>query len=384
MSETSAGALLALVRSGRAATRTDLGHQTGLSRTAVSSRVSSLLDAGLLVEAGELASTGGRPAGALVFHAEAASVVGVAVGRSRSQIGVFDLEGAVQETESHDHEVGSGPDEVMPHLAERLTTMLEGRSRPVLGLGLSLPGTVDPERRVSLDSPVMRGWDGVPLPPFFADVTGAPVYLTNDTAALARSELLGHAPARNALVVKASTGLGLGLVADGRLVGSDRGVIGELGHTRVAEAGDRLCRCGATGCLETVAGGWALTQELQESGLPVRHVRDVVSLALEGNPAARNALRQSGRQVGEVLAVAVTLLNPETVVVGGDMGRAFDLWSAGVRESVYGLSTASSTRDLTFRPAAHGDLAGLVGCAATVIDHELAPEAVDSRLRTRA
>jgi predicted NBD/HSP70 family sugar kinase len=227
----------------------------------------------------------------------------------------------------------------------------------------------------------MRGWDGVPLQPYVAGVTDAPLYLTNDTAALARSELLGHAAVRNALVVKASTGLGLGLVADGRLVGSERGVIGELGPTRVSAAGDRLCRCGATGCLETIAGGWALTQELQESGLPVRHVRDVVALALEGNPTARNALRQSGRHVGEVLAVAVTLLNPETVVIGGDMGRAFDLWSAGVRESVYGRSTASSTRDLTFRPAAHGERAGLVGCAATVIDHELAPEAVDSRLR---
>lgn len=381
MSETSAGALLALVRAGRASTRADLGQQTGLSRTAVSSRVGALLTAGLLMESGELASTGGRPAGALLFRSDAATVVGVAVGRSRSQIGIFDLEGAVQETESHDHEVGSGPDEVLPPLVERLAGMLAGRTGPVLGLGLSLPGTVDPERRVSVDSPVMRGWGGVPLQPYVAGVTEAPVYLTNDTAALARSELLGHSPARNALVVKASTGLGLGLVADGRLVGAERGVIGELGHTRVTAAGDRLCRCGATGCLETIAGGWALTQELQESGLPVRHVRDVASLALEGNPAARNALRQSGRHVGEVLAVAVTLLNPETVVVGGDMGRAFDLWSAGVRESVYGLATAGSTRDLTFRPATHGEHAGLVGCAATVIDHELAPEAVDSRLR---
>ena len=94
MSDTSPGALLALVRSGRAATRSELGRQTGLSRSAVASRVTALADAGLLLEGEELASTGGRPPGGLLFNVDAAVVLGVAVGRSRSQVGVFDLEGS--------------------------------------------------------------------------------------------------------------------------------------------------------------------------------------------------------------------------------------------------------------------------------------------------
>ena len=100
-------------------------------------------------------------------------------------------------------------------------------------------------------------------------------------------------------------------------------------------------------------------------------MRDLVTLALEGDPRARNLLRESGRYVGEVLSVAVNLLNPQTVVIGGDMGAAFDLYSAGVREAVYSRSTARATRELRFTPAAHGDSAGLVGCAAVVIEHEL-------------
>ena len=133
---------------------------------------------------------------------------------------------------------------------------------------MSLPGTVDPERRVSLDSPVMRGWDGVELAPYLSGVSDAPLYLTNDTSALARSELFGQeVPASDVLVVKASTGLGLGVIADGRLVNEHRGVTGELGHTRVDAAGDLLCRCGATGCLETIAGGWALVTRLQAEGV---------------------------------------------------------------------------------------------------------------------
>jgi predicted NBD/HSP70 family sugar kinase len=109
-----------------------------------------------------------------------------------------------------------------------------------------------------------------------------------------------------------------------------------------------------------------------------------VALALEGDPRARHLLRESGRYVGEVLSVAVNLLNPQTVVIGGDMGAAFDLYSAGVREAVYSRSTARSTRELRFTPATHGDAAGLVGCAAVVIEHELSPSAVDARLRARA
>lgn len=382
--ETTAGALLAYVRTGQASTRTELRELSGLSRSAVAARVSALLEAGWLVEGGELASTGGRPPGGLDLRADAAVVVGVALGRSRAQLGLFDLHGRALHAESHDHAVGSGPDEVLPPVVDRLLNLLEDRTEPVLGVGVSLPGTVDPEARISLDSPVVRGWDGVPLQPYFEKATSAPVYLTNDSSALAHSELIGQTPPRDALVVKASTGIGLGLILDSRLVGVGRGVGGELGHTRHPDAEGRLCRCGATGCLESVAGGWVITQELREQhGLEARHVRDVAAAALDGHAAARSALRESGRRVGEVLAVAVNLLHPDTIVVGGDMGHAFDLWSAGLRESVYAAATAGTTRSLTFRPAAHGEDAGLVGCAALVVDHELAPAAVDARLRER-
>ena len=102
----SAGDLLELVRTGRASTRTDLQRLTGLSRTAVVARVSALLDAGLLLLGEELASTGGRPPGALVFNHDAGVVLGVAVGRSRSQLSVCALEGAEIAAVSLDQENG--------------------------------------------------------------------------------------------------------------------------------------------------------------------------------------------------------------------------------------------------------------------------------------
>lgn len=378
-----AGELLALVREGRAATRSELRHVTGLSRTAVASRVAALVDAGLLVPGATLAATGGRPAGNLVFNTAAGTVLAAAIGRSRSQVAAFDLGGEELASSAVDHEVGAGPDAVMPVVAQQLRALLHDDVPPVLGVGVSLPGTVDPVRGVSVDTPVMAGWDGVELAPYLSDVTDAPLFVAGDADALARSERSdGHAGRfRDLLVVKASTGLGLGIIADGRIVSGSRGGAGDIGHTKVAAAEDRPCRCGSTGCLETVAGGWALVAELQEDGRPVEHIRDLVAVAVEGDAGAKQLLRESGRRLGEVLAVAINLLNPRAVVLGGDMPAAFDVYAAGVRESVYALSTALATRELQVLPATYGDRAGLVGCAVTALDEVLRPAAVDARLR---
>lgn len=381
-----AGDLLDLVRTGRAQTRTDLRRLTGLSRTAVVSRVSALAEAGLLLLGEELTSTGGRPPGGLMLNPDAGVVLAAAIGRSRSQVAVFDLVGAELGAASVDHEIGAGPDAVMPVVAEHLAALLAGRDGPVLGIGVSLPGTVDPVRGVSVDSPVIGGWDGVDLSPYLADLGTAPdlggaIFVGNDADVLARSERRGHAATYDDLiVVKASTGLGLGIIAEGRVVSGHLGAAGEIGHTKVDGAQGRPCRCGDTGCLETVAAGWALLPRLAEAGRPVDHIRDVTALAVGGDPEAKQLLRESGRRLGEVLAVAINLLNPQAVVIGGDMAAAFDVYAAGVRESVYARASALATRDLQILPSTFGDRAGVVGCAAMALDQVLSPAAVDARL----
>lgn len=379
-----AGELLDLIRSGRAVTRGELGRVTGLSRTAVSVRIAALVSAGLLLEGGEESSTGGRPATTLVLNPRAGLVLAGAIGRSRSQMAVYSLDGVELASVSHDQEVGLGPQVLMPVVADHLARMLAelGRSgEQVRGVGLSIPGTVDPERTTSLDSPVMAGWDGVALAPYLREVTAAPVVLDNDTNVMALSELDGHLrELDDVLVLKASTGLGLGIVADGRLVRGHRGAAGEVGHVKVEAAAGLRCRCGDTGCLEAVAGGWALVQRLHERGHELSHVRDLVAQAVRGDGEARSIVRESGRRVGEVLAAAVTLLNPQAVVVGGDMAGAFDTFAAGLRDTLFARTTALAGRDLRLLPATHGDRAGLVGCARLALEQVLSPRAVDAGL----
>lgn len=387
---TSPGELLALIRSGRATTRGAIGRLTGLSRTAVSARLAALERAGLVVEGEEESATGGRPASTLVLNADAGVVLAVALGRSRSQVAVHDLDGTELASISHEQEVGAGPDDVMPVVVGHLQEMLAALGREaddVRGVGMSLAGVVDAGEVMSVDSPALAGWDGVPLAPWVREVTSAPVLLDTDCNVMALSQLrvapTTLAERDDALVLKASTGIGLGLVADGRIVRGHRGAAGQLGHVKVAAAAGLPCRCGDVGCLEAVAGGWALVESLGTGGHRAEHVRDLVAQAVRGDGRARAVVRESGRHVGEALAPIVIVANPRVVAVGGDMAGAFDVFAAGLREGLFATTTALAGRDLQVLPVAHGEHAGLVGCAQLALDSVLSPAAVDAALAAR-
>ena len=304
----------------------------------------------------------------LRFNRDAGVVLAGAIGRSRTQLGVCDLDGTVLASSDLDQEVGPAPGELMPAVVAGFTSLLAGLGRPasaVRAVGLCIPGTVDLERGASLDSPIMAGWDGVELAPYLRDLTSAPVFVDNDVNVMALSERRGHLEHhRDLLLIKASTGVGVGIVSGGQLLRGVLGAAGEIGHTKIPAAQGLPCRCGDTGCLEAVAAGWALVQSARAKGHDVDHVRDLVRLAVQGDADARHLVREAGRRVGEVVAAAVNLLNPEAVVVGGDLAGAYDIFVAGLRETLYAQASALATRELVIVPVTHGDRSGVVGCAA--------------------
>jgi predicted NBD/HSP70 family sugar kinase len=382
---TSAGGIYALIQERRDITRAEIGQLTGLSRTAVTARVSALASQGLIIEREHAPSTGGRPATFLSFNADAGIVLSAAVGRSRTQLAVCNLAGDILAATDIDQEPGLGPDDLMPDIIKRFDALLDDsghREDKMYGVGVSLPGTVDRERGCSLDWPIMSGWDGVPLPPYFAELTSAPVILDNDANVIAIAERRGDRQAYDdLLVVKASTGLGAGIIAGGSLQRGAVQAAGEFGHNKTPAAAGLPCRCGDTGCLEAIAGGWALVAALQQDyGRAVGHIRDVVELANSGDPDARRMIRDSGRHVGEVLAGAINLLNPAVLVVAGDMVGAYDIFVAGLRETLYGNATALATRVLQVVPSTYRDRSGVIGSATMVLHHVLSPAAIDASL----
>jgi predicted NBD/HSP70 family sugar kinase len=230
----------------------------------------------------------------------------------------------------------------------------------------------------------MPGWDRYDirgrLARAFTEHTGAaavPVLVDNDANLMAYGEQRTGYPDCSAFVlVKVSTGIGAGVVVDGCVYRGIDGGAGDIGHIRVGA--DALCRCGSRGCLAAVASGGAVARRLAEAGVPAASGSDVRDLLAAGHPEAAALAREAGRQVGDVLATVVTLLNPGVLMIAGDLAGTPFL--TGVRELLYQRALPRSTAHLDVVTSRLGERAGLVGAGALVVEHLYAPQRVEERL----
>jgi predicted NBD/HSP70 family sugar kinase len=377
-----AGALLRLVRSGNANTRGDLISSTGLARSTVSQRVDVLLTQRLLVCDADAASTGGRPAQLLSFNGAAGIVLAADLGATHARLAVTELTGRVLVEERHDIEIADGPAVVLAWLEERFEQLLERAPADarILGIGIGLPGPVEFDTGVPIAPPIMPGWDGYRVSKRLRERFGAPVLIDNDANLMALGERHRAWPdIEDLLFVKVGTGIGAGMISRGRMLRGAQGAAGDIGHIHLRDHDDVICRCGNRGCLEAVAGGWALAEQLGVPGIP-----DVIRLFRDGDPVATAAIRAAGRQLGEVLATAVNSFNPAVIVIGGDLARADGPLLAGVREVVYQRAVPLGTRSLRIVTASLNDQAGVIGAAILAIEHALEPESVDRMLSAGA
>jgi predicted NBD/HSP70 family sugar kinase len=379
----SAGDVFALIHHGLAHTRGDIGQQTDLSRTAVAARVHQLVDLGLVTEVPAGATTGGRPAGLLRVNHAGGIVLAASIGASRTELGVCDLAGQVLARTGLDLDTALGPDAVLGAVADRLDRLRDKADRPrsaIRGIGVCLPGPVDVTAGTAVTSAVMPGWGGVSIRAHLDLLPGGPVLVDNDVNALTVAEHAARPGVSDLLHVKVSTGIGAGIVAGGALQRGALGAAGEIGHNPVGDGVGVVCRCGNVDCLEAVASGAALVTALRARDREVADVPEVVALVRAGDPEAVALVRQAGRRIGEVLAVAVNLLNPQVVVFGGDLADAVEPLLAGVREQVYRRAIVPATRRLRIERSALGPGAGIAGCAAMALAEVLSPRAIDTAL----
>jgi predicted NBD/HSP70 family sugar kinase len=384
-----AGAVLQLIRSGEAVTRAALTQETGLARSTVAQRVDLLLAAGLIHEAGDSASTGGRRPTRLAFSHAAGHVLVADLGATHSRLALTDLAGGPQAEIAFEMDIADGPERILEMVHERFGELLADAGRSVSdvrGIGIGIPGPVAFESGRPVNPPIMPGWDGFSIPDWFgARYADIPVLVDNDVNTMALGEHWAHwRNVEHLLYVKVGTGIGCGIVVDRRIHRGAEGAAGDIGHIVVTDHEDVVCRCGNTGCLEAVAGGRALAQRLSDAGHAVEGSRDVVRLVREGNPDAVRMVREAGRALGEVLASCVNFFNPRVIVLGGDIGEVHEHLLAGLREIVFQRSLPLATRNLRVVPTALGDRAGVTGAAIMVIEHILAPAAIDQALRQAA
>ena len=377
------GDVLALIRAGEATTRGALLEQTGLSRMTLSRRVDTLLSAGLVVDDGGAGTSSGRRARLLRFHADHARVLAVAVDTTHARIALTDLLAQPVAAEEITLDVTDGPAPTLAAITAAATALLERTGTPVssvCGFGLSIPGPVDPLTGRTNQPPMMPGWDGYPMADeVAAALPGIPVLTANDADAAAIGEERSRPSTTRAMcLLKVATGIGTGIIIDGRPYRGLDGGAGDIGHVRLRDHPDALCQCGARGCLAAVASGRAVAAKLRERGIPAQSGRDVGRLVAHGNADADQLTREAGQLIGEVLATVVCVLNPEVVVVGGAMSSAPLL--AGLRETLYRLTPARATRHLTLEMGRLGDDAAVVGLAHAVVDEVFSAAAVNARL----
>lgn len=378
------GAMLRLIREGRATTRAELVELTGLARSTVSQRIDALLAEGLLVAGPASHSTGGRPPTVLAFNAQLGVVLAAEIGVTRCHVAVADLDANVLAESIESIAIADGPETLLPWLLARFDALLAqaGRTRAdVRGAGVGLPAPVAFATGRPAKQPNMPGWADAPVAELLGDALGLPVLVDNDVNVMALGEhRLAWRDAEHLLFVKAGTGIGCGLVVAGHLHRGAHGSAGELGHVRAPRAGEVPCACGNSGCLEAVAGGAALARRLTAEGSPATTVHDVTARLREGDRTAQALVRQAGRDLGDVLASIVDFLDPAVIVFGGELADASDELVAGVREVVYQRSLPLATRDLAIVHSADGSRAGVVGAAVLAIEYVLDPAAIDAAL----
>jgi predicted NBD/HSP70 family sugar kinase len=381
------GQVLALVRAHGDVTRAELVERTGLSRATVGARLDALQQAGLITAAEITSTSRGRPPSRFRFRHEGGALLIADSGATGVRLAVTDLAGTVLSQTRLALDIASGPE---PWLGEVVSAFgllmgeLDLTASDVRGIGLALPGPVDNVAGMVVSPPIMTGWDRYPIRSLLAQHFACPVVVENDANAMAIGEhRLAHPHVSSMLMLKLATGIGAGLIAGGQIFRGADGAAGDIGNIQVVvpeEGEPPQCRCGNQGCIEAYAGGWAIVRDLRAAGEQVTSVHDAVQLIASGNPTATRLLRRAGRIIGIALSDAVSLLNPEVVVIGGELAAAENHLFAGIRESVYARSLPLATRRLQIVPAAQREMAGVSGLVTALCDHLYEPSRVDALL----
>ncbi len=251
----------------------------------------------------------------------------------------------------------------------------------IAGVGIGAPGPLDPFRGVVLEAPNLPGWTKVPLRDLIRDAYGKPTHLGNDAdlAALGEHAFGAGQGVDDMVYMTISTGIGGGIISDGRLLLGSQGFAGEIGHHTIMVDGP-LCACGNRGCLEAMASGTAIARmgrdavsrgrgeallRLAQGRPEAITARVVADAATAGDEVAIGIIRLAARYIGIGMANLVSILNPALFVLGGGVTRIGDLLFDTIRQTL-AQTALSSMRDVRVVPAALGEDVVLMGAIALV------------------
>lgn len=371
--------ILAVLAERGAVTRADLGRLTGLSRSAVGSAIASLLADQLITEetsAGVGTAGRGRRPTLVALRRRTGMVIALDFGHAHVTAALATTSGELLSEASSPLDVDSQPHQAMDlaaTLAEKTLQEAGHTTDDIIGIAAGIPGPLDVRTQVVRAPTILGEWIGLSPSDELGRRFGRPVAVANDAQMGAVGEhAFGAARTLDDfLYIKASHGIGAGLMLAGRTYAGATGISGEIGHTRLQGATE-LCRCGNRGCLETVVSVTQVRQQLAHvlSAVdPDSNPDALPPLAeLAGQPAVARVITDAGRTIGMVLADLVNCLNPAAIILGGELSAAGDPLAVGVRESINRYAQPASAQAVTVATSTLQQRAELLGAVATAME----------------
>ena len=366
--------VLNYVRERSPISRAEISHETELQRSTVSLIVEELKDQGLVEEI-EGESTGGRPPNLLRLRAAGPIALGVDIGTKQTMLATSDLAGRVIDRESFQ----TDPDaETTLERTLECAGRLIKRGQGVEAVGVSVPGLVEPERGNVIFIPHYR-WRDWDVAKRLRQATGLPVRIDNDANAAALAELWFGRPeireVRDFVMVLVEEGLGTGLVFDGQVYHGDAGAAGEFGHMTIGAGAPVACAAGNYECWEAFASeraALARYANLSPEGDGGVSFSRLVDSALGGEEAARAALVETGRYLGVGISNIIKGLSPRSVIVGGEIARAWPLISEELIKAVEEYSICRGMKSAPIIPSTLGETPRLMGALSLVLSSKFA------------
>lgn len=377
MRELNRSLVLDLLKEESPISRAAIAKLTELAKPTVSTIVDDLVSEGLVREIGMGASrsSGGRPPILLEFNERSQFLVGVAIGTRHTAIVLADARGA-ELARSELPTPRTSPADAFRRLATEIRRLLRSAAAPIgrLGaIGICVPGLVDETTSTCLLAPNI-GWRDVPVRDLLARSFSVPIFVHNTSQAVAVAESIEGAgkDKGDIALLYASTGIGAGLLSDGRVYHGFHGLAGEIGHCTVPGAKER-CSCGKVGCLETVASGPAIARAAERAIAAGRKSSlargrrktltsiDVAAAAAEGDRLARDLVAAAGEALGLAASWLVNLFNPAIVIVAGGLAEIGEPLLGPLREALHENALPQAADTLEVRPSSLGQDAAARG-----------------------
>lgn len=350
-------------------TQVELAGVTGLSPATVSNIVKELTTAGLLHTSPT--SRSGRRAQQVTLARNLGLVAGVHFGTRTLRVALADVTHRVVAEQRMplppDHRADAGIERAAMLVVEMVESV-EATMQEVLAVGVGVPAPVDVATgRISAVG-MLRGWDGFAVPEELERRLGVRCHIDNDANLGALAEVrLGSARGRRHVVyLRASHGVGGGLVLDGEVFHGRSGTAGEIGHMTIEENGP-ICRCGNRGCLETLVGAPVLLSMLAASHGSLT-LRDVITRAHDGDPGCRRVIHDAGRHLGVAAASVCNLFDPELVVIGGQLAAAGPILIDPLRAALTQRTVPSLAGPVDVVASELGDAAEVRGALVVALD----------------